>query len=211
MNERYANVQMIVFVSMTYGVSMPVLFPLCFIFLLVNYIMERLMVIYFYRKPPMLDDELNNRALQMMKWAALLFALNGYWVFSNRQIFSNDITPKTRASAIEITNHTVFKLHDDNSQLLLWASIAMALIFVLVEVVNALKNCLFTKSKKKELMEIEDLPNYYAGLYKKDIDTIVKEEANMRQNLGFKKLADDTLDKMYLALTKQSSFRDRRE
>ena len=137
-NERYANVQMIVFVSMTYGVSMPVLFPLCFIFLLVNYIMERLMVIYFYRKPPMLDDELNNRALQMMKWAALLFALNGYWVFSNRQIFSNDITPKTRASAIEITNHTVFKLHDDNSQLLLWASIAMALIFVLVEVVNAL-------------------------------------------------------------------------
>lgn len=45
-----------IFVTMLYGPALPILFPICLAKLCFMYIMERIMVAYFYCKPPMYDE-----------------------------------------------------------------------------------------------------------------------------------------------------------
>jgi len=49
-----------------YGVGIPVLFPMAALGLLTLYIVEKLMLYYSYRMPPMYDEKLNNNALRLL-------------------------------------------------------------------------------------------------------------------------------------------------
>jgi len=51
---RYASVINIVFVAMTHGVALPILYPLALFGLANNYFTERILLAYYYRKPPLL-------------------------------------------------------------------------------------------------------------------------------------------------------------
>jgi hypothetical protein len=46
----------VIFVTFTYGMAIPLLFPIAFIYFAVSNIVERLALAYSYRKPPMFDD-----------------------------------------------------------------------------------------------------------------------------------------------------------
>ena len=56
---RYSALMNIVFVSFFYGVGMPTLFPNTLLGLINMYICERLQFVYFYKKPPMMGNQLN--------------------------------------------------------------------------------------------------------------------------------------------------------
>jgi hypothetical protein len=60
-----------------------------------TYIVDRLMVAYWYRKPPMYDDKIYIEALRILKVAPILTFALGYWALSNSQMFNN--TPIQRA------------------------------------------------------------------------------------------------------------------
>lgn len=68
---------------MMYGLGLPILFPIAAVSLLVLYMVEKLMVYYSYRQPPMYDERLNNNVLSIMTYAPLLFLSFGYWMFSS--------------------------------------------------------------------------------------------------------------------------------
>lgn len=83
-----------------YGYGFPIMFPIACVSLLVLYIMEKSMIYFSYRAPPMYDEKLNNSVLDKMIYAPLLYLLFGYWFASNTQIFNNanyvkdtDLTP----------------------------------------------------------------------------------------------------------------------
>jgi hypothetical protein len=42
--------------------------------------------------PAAMDDKLTNNCVNMLKWAPILFLVNGYWMISNTQIFENSWT-----------------------------------------------------------------------------------------------------------------------
>jgi len=48
-----------------------------------------MIVAWYMKQPPALDDKLSNNALSMLKFAPLVFLFNGYWMLSNVQIFQN--------------------------------------------------------------------------------------------------------------------------
>ena len=86
---KYAGILNIVYITMMYGVGMPILFIIaCFNFLN-QYVCERIIVAYGMRQPPALDDKLTSNCIAMLKGAPLLWLFNGYWMLSNRQIFKN--------------------------------------------------------------------------------------------------------------------------
>lgn len=87
---RYANVLNQVFVAFTYGLALPMLFPICLIGLVNMYITERLQIVYFYREPPMIDNQLNDRAVEILMFAPLIMLSFGYWMLGNRQMFYNE-------------------------------------------------------------------------------------------------------------------------
>ncbi len=80
---KYSAVLNIVYITLMYGLGMPILFVLAAFNFLNQYICERLIVAYQVRLPAALDDKLTNNALNMMKWAPILFLCNGYWMVSN--------------------------------------------------------------------------------------------------------------------------------
>lgn len=59
MHAKYAMILNVVFMTFMYGVSVPLLFPLAFVFFVVSYYIEKISLAYFFRKPPMYDDFLN--------------------------------------------------------------------------------------------------------------------------------------------------------
>ena len=47
-------------VAFTHGVALPMLFPVALFGLVNNYFTERILLAYYYRQPPMLDNRINN-------------------------------------------------------------------------------------------------------------------------------------------------------
>lgn len=87
-----------VFVTFTYGVGLPLLFPVGACAFLVFYIVEKSMIYYSYRQPPTYDDKLNTAVLKKLTWAPVVFIALGYWMLSNRQLFNNIVFPIVRSS-----------------------------------------------------------------------------------------------------------------
>jgi hypothetical protein len=67
-----------------YGMGIPLLFPIAAFSLFNQWVVERLILAYFMKMPPCLDDRLTKNALGMLKYAPLFFIANGYWMLSNK-------------------------------------------------------------------------------------------------------------------------------
>lgn len=81
---KYSTIMNIVFVTFMYGAGLPVLFPIALFSLIVLYTIERLLVAYSYKQPPMYDDKLNKSTINMLMFAPILYCAFGYWMFSNK-------------------------------------------------------------------------------------------------------------------------------
>lgn len=86
---KYSGVVNVVYVTMMYGVGMPLLFPIAAFNLFNQWITERITLAYLVKLPPALDQKLTVNAIELLKWAPILLLFNGYWMLSNKQIFMN--------------------------------------------------------------------------------------------------------------------------
>ena len=68
---------------------MPIMFPIAAIALFNIFIVDSLMLTYWYQRPPMYTDKLYQEALDLLKMAPLLMFFFGYWAMSNQQMFNN--------------------------------------------------------------------------------------------------------------------------
>jgi len=81
---KYSGVLNIVYITMMYGMGMPILFVLAAFNFFNQWVCERVIVAYQVKLPPALDDKLTNNCLNMLKWAPILMLFNGYWMISNK-------------------------------------------------------------------------------------------------------------------------------
>lgn len=102
---KYSTIMNIVFVTFLYGAGMPVLFPVAAVSLFVLYVIEKVLIFYWYRQPPMFDEKLNNSVLDILTYAPLLYFSFGYWMLSCPELFSNDVAWRATASENSPTNH----------------------------------------------------------------------------------------------------------
>lgn len=68
---------------------MPIMFPIALIGIFNMYIVERMSLAYYYRQPPMFDEKLNQRAIDLLQGAPILMFMVSYWALGNSQIFFN--------------------------------------------------------------------------------------------------------------------------
>ena len=81
---KYSGVLNVCFVSLMYGLGMPILFPIAAWTYFVLFSVERLLVAYFYQLPPTFDDKLTKNSLKILRWGAVLHLFFGYWMLSNK-------------------------------------------------------------------------------------------------------------------------------
>jgi len=77
-----------------YGFGIPALFPIAAVSFFVLYVVEKLMLFYGYRLPPMYDERLSKDVLNKLQFAPLLYLAFGYWMASNNQLLSNKHLPE---------------------------------------------------------------------------------------------------------------------
>ena len=102
---KYSSILNITFVTFMYGLGIPILFPIAVFAFLVLYLVEKVMIYYSYRQPPMYDNKLNNSVLNLLQYAPLLFLSFGYWMFSNHQLFGTETIPINKAGDVRKSGH----------------------------------------------------------------------------------------------------------
>lgn len=192
----YSYILVITWINMFFGVGLPLLFPLSLISLIINYVFERFLQVYWYKKSAMLNDRLNKNAIKTLKWAVHFYTFGGYWFLTNRQIFYNDAEPRARRSDMEITNHTIFHVEIDQTfPLLLFSFFLLAyMLFYLIS--TFVWSLIKSDTMNIYLRSVEDLYSYYDSVDQHDLKTLILEEDHMREKLGYSKTTDKTL-KMY--------------
>ena len=75
MHYRYSSILYIVYSALINGIAMPLLFPITMIGLIIVYVQEKMLFVWYYRKPPMYDSKLNDQAIKMLKFAPIFMVL----------------------------------------------------------------------------------------------------------------------------------------
>ena len=191
----YARILNIVFVTFMYGLALPILFPTALVSMIVLYYVQKLSIIYYCKEPPSYNEKLNKTAIKIMVWAPMFMYLFGYWMMSNRQIFTNHVVLNDQANpSYEKTDHTLFKDMSEGPAINLFVMICLfPLWFIGYYVISKLAPR-FKFFKSLALSSNETLPNYFDALNEKTQGMFINEEVNiMRMQFGIKTALDSTL------------------
>jgi len=83
MHYKYSAILNVVFCTFMYGFGLPLLFPIAFVTFVILYFVEKSMLYYSYKLPPMYDERLNDDVLSKLQWAPVFFFIFGYWMLSS--------------------------------------------------------------------------------------------------------------------------------
>lgn len=194
---KYSSILNITFVTFMYGFGMPILFPIAAISLLVLYLVEKILLFYAYRLPPMYDEHLSQNVLNKLQFAPILFCLFGYWMVSNLQLMSNEhLNNKAQSSSSNITDHTMGTVFSGLGwEGLNWPFLALFVFLSLYWYVG--DGVLFLLYKCFPWLEIgdvdldEEIGEYWESLDAEDRQWSLKEEENNRDALNMKLLTDE--------------------
>ena len=84
MDVKYAALLNVVYVTMVFGVGIPILFPIALIYFVLTYLIEVATLYYSYRKPSSYDEKLTVAVLDILVYAPLFYFAFGYWFLSNK-------------------------------------------------------------------------------------------------------------------------------
>ena len=110
---QYSYIFLMVFTTFTYGIALPLLFPICAFGMFNLYVTEKLQFAYLYRKPPNYGGELNLGALDLLAKSPFFLICFGYWILGNRQEFFNAAEEKIHSSDITDPTHDMFMYKKD--------------------------------------------------------------------------------------------------
>jgi len=68
-----------IYVCFTYGIAMPVLFPITLFAIFNMYVCERIQFAYFYKRPPLFGNTLNDKGLSVLQFAPFVMMFMSYW------------------------------------------------------------------------------------------------------------------------------------
>mmetsp|Transcript_5223 Transcript_5223/g.8085 ORF Transcript_5223/g.8085 Transcript_5223/m.8085 type:complete len:884 (-) Transcript_5223:266-2917(-) len=189
---KYSGVLNIVYISMMYGLGMPILFPLAAFNFMNQFICERTIAAWGVKLPAALDDKLTNNALNMLKWAPILFLFNGYWMVSNRQMFENTWNYITDVEHTMKSSHQIVFGVNWAAPTLFMAVASVALVIVQRVFADYLMKWGFAMSSQ-EIKVDEDLPNFFKSVKLSHADELIEENNNMKENFKFMPNDPDTI------------------
>ena len=192
---KYSGLLNITFITMMYGVGMPILFPLAAFNFFNQWLCERIIVSYQVQQPPIMDDKLTVNCVEMMYFSPLFLLINGYWMLSNPQIFNNEW------DFIADSEHTMKSTHflkltpGHASPMLIMGGSAVFIIAFTKIFKEQLAGWGFAL-QKKEIKVDEDLPNFFKTIRLNQADEIVLEEENMRKHYLLQINDPDTVEQL---------------
>lgn len=173
---KYSSVFNVTFVTMMYGVGLPILFPIAVMNYFIFYFLERYHMARTYQLPPSLDDRLTKNAIKVLKFAPLLLLANGAWMLSNLQIFDGVFYNKETSSDVALSGHNFASLFavTQASPVVLMVMIMFTILILQNFFKKQLKSWGFAFSAGKIEVD-ENLPNFFNAIKLSESDWICKE------------------------------------
>jgi hypothetical protein len=81
--EKYPRFLNLAFLAMFYGFIMPYFFLIVIACFIVNYLVDRWTIVYYYRKSPMYDTSMTNNIFYYLKWAGVVHCCIAWWNLTN--------------------------------------------------------------------------------------------------------------------------------
>lgn len=78
-DDRYSFIFLISFVTFQFGLALPILFPIAMLAMINLMISEKILFAYFYVKPPMYGNEMNDGALEVLEKVPFIMLIFGFW------------------------------------------------------------------------------------------------------------------------------------
>ena len=195
---KYSRIINLSWVTFMFGPGLPILYPTFLLAMVIQYIVERLCMAYYYKQPPMYDDKLNNNTINWCYYAFGLQMFFGYWMFSNRQIFSNKVVPIETGNSPMRSGHSI------------WDPIEMDHAFPFL-----ITGCLFTlgyiayliylvidRYRMRKYLTVENLKPFPGALKEFDREWLTSEERYVREHGNYRLL----YDKFYKRLVASSTL-----
>jgi hypothetical protein len=66
-----------------YGTALPILYPIALFAFALLFVLERCLVFYYYKQPPVFDEKLTMNAIKMMLWAPFIYMAFSFWFLGN--------------------------------------------------------------------------------------------------------------------------------
>lgn len=195
---KYSAILNIAFVTMMYGMGLPILFPIAAFSFFTLYCMEKLLLHYVYREPPMYDEKLNKNALSILTYAPILFLAFGYWMLSNKQLlgndlphewkYLNDIDIQSGHKWTEVFTGAAYEADKPSMPLLVTFWVILTLVFFRNNLMKLWNLVPFLSIASFEIDE--NLPNYFKAIDENDLKWSVFEERYAREIMDLKTLDD---------------------
>ena len=202
MHYKYSSILTITFITFMYGFGMPILFPIAAGSFLMLYAVEKVLLFYGYRLPPMYDERLSQDVLNKLQFAPILYACFGYWMASNEQLLTNDhLYAMVSTDDVVITSHTYGKIFTSASwegykwPLLMILAVLLVIFFAGKFFERAIAFC-FPSMQIGDIELNEAIDNYWAALDDEDRKWSIKEEENARALLTSKLLTNAQFDRL---------------
>lgn len=179
---KFSNTNLVVFICIVFGGSMPMLFAIGMLAIAIQYFMDRLALTYFYRLPPKFGEQLNITSLKLMSVAPVIGLCILLWQYTNRQMFANAIDKISTQNQVTLSHHFLKDLNWYSlkyCQKALVTFVCLITIFLVIqEVVRVYKK----KFKPKDKLKIQEsvLPNYYTSLRLEAIDELLEDERQFK-------------------------------
>ena len=189
---KYAGMLNVIFVTYTYGIAIPLLFPAAFIYFAVSNIVERLALAYSYRKPPMFDDQLNRAALSYLKLAPLIMMLFGYWCLGNNQIFGDLVSGRLQKTDPVITNHSGIDISPRKlSFVLLLMSGALMIFLIFTGILKKMLIACRIMSEDPDIEVDEGLGTYAQSLNEASRKVWLIEQKHLKDLVGCQTITEE--------------------
>jgi hypothetical protein len=182
---KHSQVLNSVYVTMMYGLGMPILFPVAAFNLFNNWVSERLTVAYLVKQPPALDETLTTGSLDLLRWAPMLFLFNGYWMVTNTGVFPSGRSQRQQEADANGDTTCVPRSAEEvlgvTGEGTVWALPIVAIFAVSVFIMAAklaipdrLRKWGFTMSST-DIEVDEDLPNFFEAVRLSASDELIDE------------------------------------
>ena len=140
LSTKSATTNVIVATSIIFGTAFPILYGIAFFALIFRYLVERYSLAKIYRLPPRFSGDLVSLNVNMLFYVPFISLSINFWMFGNKQMFSNSVDPKISQHDIQLSNHFIsdeiedmLALKGSTSELILFYTLTtISLIFLVI-------------------------------------------------------------------------------
>ena len=161
---RYAQLLSTIFVTFTFGIGIPLLYPIACATMLFAYFLDKFIFVSYSLTPERLNATLSHSVAQILPFALVIHLGMSIWVLSNNELFSNMTTTAVSSEYLKAEYVTSSKMYDRITRqqtfplfvfLLLIGGIHMVLLFSkqIISMLHKCRRAIFGSKKSQRVAE----------------------------------------------------------